>query len=47
LHVIKLAPDLRAVWLNMLPVAATAALASLFPAGRAVGMTPAECLRQI
>ena len=47
LHMIRLAPDLRAVWLNMLPVAATAALASLFPAGRAVGMTPAECLRQI
>ena len=47
LHMIRLAPDLPAVWLNMFPVAATAALASLFPAGRAVGMTPAECLRQI
>ena len=47
LRMIRLAPDLRAVWLNMLPVAATAAIASLFPAGRAVGLTPAECLRQI
>ena len=46
-HMIKLAPDLRAVWVNLLPAAATAALASLFPANRAVGMTPAECLRQI
>jgi putative ABC transport system permease protein len=45
-HMIRLAPDLRAVWLNLLPAVATAALASLFPARRAVGMTPAECLRQ-
>jgi putative ABC transport system permease protein len=44
---IKLAPDARAVWLNAIPAVATAALASLFPARRAVRMTPAECLRQI
>jgi putative ABC transport system permease protein len=47
IYMITLAPDARAVWFNMLPAVATAALASLFPARRAVGMTPAECLRQI
>jgi len=44
---IRLAPDMRAVWLNLAPVVVTAALASLLPARRAVGLTPAECLRQI
>ena len=46
-YMITLAPDASAVWLNIVPAVATAALASLFPARRAVGMTPAECLRQI
>jgi putative ABC transport system permease protein len=46
-YMITLAPDASAVWLNVVPAVATAALASLFPARRAVGMTPAECLRQI
>jgi putative ABC transport system permease protein len=47
LYMITLAPDAGALWLNIVPAVATAALASLFPARRAVGMTPAECLRQI
>ena len=46
-YMIPLAPDAGAVWLNIVPAIATAALASIFPARRAVRMTPAECLRQI
>jgi putative ABC transport system permease protein len=46
-YMIMLAPDAGAVWSNVVPAVITAALAALLPARRAVGMTPAECLRQI
>lgn len=42
---IKVAPDAATIWWNLVPVVATAALASLVPAFKAVKLQPSEALR--
>lgn len=44
---IKVTPDDQSVWANLVPVMVTAALASFFPALKAVRMTPSEGLRHV
>ncbi len=44
---VRIAPDARAVWLNLIPVVITAGIAAILPGLRAVRITPSECLRQI
>ncbi|MGO8694403.1 MAG: ABC transporter permease [Rectinemataceae bacterium] len=44
---IKLHPDLKALWINLIPAVVVAGIASYFPGRRAVALTPSECLRQL
>jgi putative ABC transport system permease protein len=44
---VRVVPDARAVWLNLIPVVITAGAAAILPGLRAVKLTPSECLRQI
>jgi putative ABC transport system permease protein len=45
--VVKILPDDRSVWLNLVPAGLFAGAAAFLPGLRAVRLTPSECLRQI
>jgi len=46
-YAIKVAPDAATIWWNLVPVVATAALAAVFPALKAVRLQPSEALRSV